>query len=75
MGLIIFTFVLSPQPKYQDSISYQLAPDARSLTKNDFEMYVVRVNVFENEENALTLKRILTNIFQHMPRRSRTMQN
>ena len=52
MGLIIFIFVLSPQPKYQDSISYQLAPNARSLTKDDFEMYVVRVNVFENEENA-----------------------
>ena len=75
MGLIIFTFVLSPQPKYQDSISYQLAPNARSLTKDDFEMYVVRVNVFENEENAQLLKRILINIFQHMPRRSRTMQN
>ena len=50
MGLIIFIFVLSPQPKYQDSISYQLAPNARSLTKDDFEMYVVRVNVFENVE-------------------------
>ena len=38
MGLIIFIFVLSPQPKYQDSISYQLAPNARSLTKDHFEM-------------------------------------
>ena len=56
MGLIIFIFVLSPQPKYQDSISYQLAPNARSLTKDDFEMYVVRVNVFENVENANALK-------------------
>ena len=64
MGLIIFTFVLSPQPKYQDSISYQLAPDARSLTKNDFEMYVVRVNVFENEENALTLKKNINKYFR-----------
>ena len=64
MGLIIFTFVLSPQPKYQDSISYQLAPDARSLTKNDFEMYVVRVNVFENEENALALKKNINKYFK-----------
>ena len=38
MGLIIFIFVLSPQPKYQDSISYQLAPNTRNLTKNDFEI-------------------------------------
>ena len=53
MGLIIFIFVLSPQPKYQDSISYQLAPNARGLSKDDFDMYVVRVNVFENEENVL----------------------
>ena len=44
MGLIIFIFALSPQPKYQDSISYQLAPNTRNLTKNDFEIYVVRVN-------------------------------
>ena len=51
MGLIIFIFVLSPQPKYQDSISYQLAPNARSLTMDEFEMYLVRVNVFDNEEN------------------------
>jgi hypothetical protein len=36
MGLIIFIFVLSPQPKYQDSISYQLAPNARGLSKDDF---------------------------------------
>ena len=64
MGLIIFIFVLSPQPKYQDSISYQLAPNARSLTMDDFEMYVVRVNVFENEENAKALKKILITIFQ-----------
>ena len=52
MGLVIFIFVLSPQPKYLDSISYQLAPNARSLTKGDFEMYAIRVNVFQNEENA-----------------------
>ena len=64
MGLIIFIFVLSPQPKYQDSISYQLAPNARSLTMDDFEMYVVRVNVFENEENANALKKKLITIFQ-----------
>tara|TARA_B100001113_G_C20864041_1_gene515352 strand:+ start:90 stop:473 length:384 start_codon:yes stop_codon:yes gene_type:complete len=55
MGLIIFTFVLSPQPKYQDSISYQLAPNARSLSHSDFDKYAVRVNVFENEENASNL--------------------
>ena len=55
MGLIIFIFVLSPQPKYQDSISYQLAPNARSLSHSNFDMYAVRVNVFENEENASNL--------------------
>ena len=63
MGLIIFIFALSPQPKYQDSISYQLAPNTRNLTKNDFEIYVVRVNVFENEENALDLKKNINNYF------------
>ena len=63
MVLIIFIFVLSPQPKYQDSISYQLAPNARSLTKDDFEMYVVRVNVFENVENANALKKNINNYF------------
>ena len=63
MGLIIFIFVLSPQPKYQDSISYQLAPNTRNLTKNDFEIYVVRVNVFENAENALALKKNINNYF------------
>ena len=72
MGLIIFIFVLSPQPKYQDSISYQLAPDARSLTKNDFEMYVVRVNVFENEENATTLKK---NINKYFPAYTESLPN
>ena len=61
MGLIIFIFILSPQPKYQDSISYQLAPNARSLTKDDFELYVVRVNVFENVENANALKKNINN--------------
>ncbi len=55
-GLIIFIFILSPQPKYQDSISYQLAPNARSLSKSDFDMYALRVNVFKNEENALILR-------------------
>ena len=55
MGLIIFIFVLSPQPKYQDSISYQLAPNARGLSQESFKMYVVRVNVFENKENASNL--------------------
>ena len=63
MGLIIFIFVLSPQPKYKDSISYQLAPNSRSLTKDDFEMYVVRVNVFENVENANALKKNINNYF------------
>ena len=63
MGLIIFIFALSPQPKYQDSISYQLAPNTRNLTKNDFEIYVVRVNVFENEENAEALKKNINNYF------------
>ena len=63
MGLIIFIFVLSPQPKYQDSISYQLAPNARGLSKDDFEMYVVRVNVFENEENAKALTKNINNYF------------
>tara|TARA_B100000963_G_scaffold79496_1_gene67669 strand:+ start:5465 stop:5848 length:384 start_codon:yes stop_codon:yes gene_type:complete len=62
-GLIIFIFVLSPQPKYQDSISYQLAPNARSLSKKDFEMYVVRVNVFENEENASNLRKNIKKYF------------
>ena len=63
VGLIIFIFVLSPQPKYQDSISYQLAPNARELSRNDFEIYVVRVNVFENEENAQALKKNINNYF------------
>tara|TARA_B100000524_G_scaffold319005_1_gene198769 strand:+ start:311 stop:694 length:384 start_codon:yes stop_codon:yes gene_type:complete len=72
MGLIIFIFVLSPQPKYQDSISYQLAPNARGLSKNDFEMYVVRVNVFENEENAQALKKNINNYF---PAYTKALQN
>ena len=63
MGLIIFIFVLSPQPKYQDSISYQFAPNARGLSKDDFEMYAVRVNVFENIENATALKENINNYF------------
>jgi cell division septation protein DedD len=63
MGLIIFIFVLSPQPKYQDSISYQLAPNARGLSKDNFEMYVVRVNVFENEQNAKALQKNINNYF------------
>ena len=63
MGLIVFIFILSPQPKYQDSISYQLSPSARSITKGDFEMFVVRVNVFENEENAQALKKNINNYF------------
>ena len=74
MGLIIFTLRIIPQPKYQDSISYQLAPNARSLTKDDFEMYVVRVNVFENEENATTLKKNI-NVFPAYTSRSQTMLN
>ena len=72
MGLIVFIFVLSPQPKYQDSISYQLAPNARALSKNDFEMYVVRVNVFENKENAEALKKNINNYF---PAYTKALQN
>jgi cell division septation protein DedD len=72
MGLIIFIFVLSPQPKYQDSISYQLAPNARGLTKDTFEMYVVRVNVFENKENANALKKNINNYF---PAYTETLSN
>jgi|TARA_B100000424_G_C22704982_1_gene384205 cell division septation protein DedD len=72
MGLIVFIFVLSPQPKYQDSISYQLAPNARALSKNDFEMYVVRVNVFENKENAEALKKNINNYF---PAYTKVLQN
>ena len=63
MGLVVFIFILSPQPKYQDSISYKLSPNARSITKGDFEMFVVRVNVFENEENAKALKKNINNYF------------
>ena len=37
--------------------------NARSLTKDDFEMYVVRVNVFENVENANALKKNINNYF------------
>jgi cell division septation protein DedD len=40
-----------------------LAPNARGLSKDDFEMYVVRVNVFENEENAKALKKNINNYF------------
>ena len=72
IGLIIFIFVLSPQPKYQDSISYQLAPNARNLSKSDFEMYVVRVNVFENEENAITLRK---NIKKYFPAYTEALPN
>ena len=63
MGLIVFIFVLSPQPKYKDSISYQLAPKLAGLNKDDFDMYVVRVNVFKNEENAKALKKNINNYF------------
>lgn len=72
IGLIIFIFVLSPQPKYQDSISYQLAPNARSLSNSDFEMYAVRVNVFENEENAITLRK---NIKKYFPAYTEALPN
>ena len=44
-------------------ISYQFAPNARGLSKDDFEMYVVRVNVFENIENANALKENINNYF------------
>ena len=73
MGLIIFIFVLSPQPKYQDSISYQLAPNARGLSKDDFEMYVVGLMFLKMKKMQKLSKKISTIIFQHILKPYQTM--
>ena len=53
MGIIIFVFVLSPQPKYQDAIDLQMS--RQLFNEQDYEMHVLRVNVFENKQNAINL--------------------
>ena len=53
VGIVIFVFVLSPQPKYQDAIDLQMS--RQLLNDKDYEMHVLRVNVFENKENAINL--------------------
>ena len=53
VGIIIFVFVLSPQPKYQDAIDLQMS--RQLFNEQDYEMHVLRVNVFENKENAINL--------------------
>ena len=53
VGIIIFVFVLSPQPKYQDAIDLQMS--RQLFNEQDYEMHVLRVNVFENKQNAIDL--------------------
>ncbi len=53
LGIVIFVFVLSPQPKYQDAIDLQMS--RQLFNEQDYEMHVLRVNVFENKENAINL--------------------
>jgi len=53
VGIIIFVFVLSPQPKYQDAIDLQMS--RQLFNEQDYEMHVLRVNVFENKQNAINL--------------------
>ena len=53
LGIIIFVFVLSPQPKYQDAINLQMS--RQLFNEIDYEMYVLRVNLFENKQNAINL--------------------
>ena len=53
VGIVIFVFVLSPQPKYQDAIDLQMS--GQLFNEQDYEMHVLRVNVFENKQNAINL--------------------
>ena len=53
VGIVIFVFVLSPQPKYQDAIDLQMS--RQLFNEQDYEMHVLRVNVFENKQNAINL--------------------
>ena len=53
LGIVIFVFVLSPQPKYQDAIDLQMS--RQLFNEQDYEMHVLRVNVFENKQNAINL--------------------
>ncbi len=53
VGIVIFVFVLSPQPKYQDAIDLQMS--RQIFNEQDYEMHVLRVNVFENKQNAINL--------------------
>ena len=53
VGIIIFVFILSPQPKYQDAIDLQMS--RQLFNEQDYEMHVLRVNVFENKQNAINL--------------------
>lgn len=53
LGIVIFVFVLSPQPKYQDAIDLQMSKQL--FNEQDYEMHVLRVNVFENKQNAINL--------------------
>ena len=53
VGIVIFVFVLSPQPKYQDAIDLQMS--RQLFNEQDYEIHVLRVNVFENKQNAINL--------------------
>lgn len=53
VGIVIFVFVLSPQPKYQDAIDLQMS--RQLFNEQDYEMHVLRVNVFESKQNAINL--------------------
>ena len=53
VGIVIFVFVLSPQPKYQDAIDLQMS--RQLFNEQDYEMHVLRVNLFENKQNAINL--------------------
>ena len=53
VGIIIFVFILSPQPKYQDAIDLQMS--RQLFNEQDYEMHVLRVNVFEYKQNAINL--------------------
>tara|TARA_A100001388_G_scaffold273232_1_gene254810 strand:- start:175 stop:546 length:372 start_codon:yes stop_codon:yes gene_type:complete len=53
VGIVIFVFVLSPQPKYQDAIDLQMS--RQLFNEQDYEMHVLKVNVFENKQNAINL--------------------
>ena len=65
VGIVIFVFVLSPQPKYQDAIDLQMS--RQLFNEQDYEMHVLRVNVFENKQNAINLNQKNSKIFLFKP--------